>query len=88
MYSNVDAFYFRRVLTGAFSPIIRLDDPELDVDKAVREHYLFHNAIRSFSERKISGDEFLDLVENVIPDMDDYLDEVEENLAEIGLNSE
>jgi hypothetical protein len=65
---------------------------EIDLDSSMEEiEYRWHLAkkisqhSKLFLEGRISGGDFLDLAETTEIDIDQYADEVEENLEEIGL---
>jgi hypothetical protein len=81
----LDSFYFRRAVRGCFQPIIDFENPELEIKKAVAESMVFDTALKLWSENQINSDDFLDIVEDFIPNMDSYLDEVAENLDDVGL---
>jgi hypothetical protein len=81
----MDAFYFRRALRSSFQPIINFENPELELKKAVAESMIFDAGLTLWSQQEISSDDFLDIVEVLIPNMDSYLDEVAANLDDAGL---
>jgi len=61
------------------------NEPEAELQKIIRDSFLVEKAVKAMIYGSISPEELLETVEPVIPDMDQYLDEVEENLAEIYL---
>jgi hypothetical protein len=71
-------------IKSALQIVVDLDAPEEEIEyrwnlaKQISQHS------RLFLEGRISGGDFLDLAETTQIDIDQYADEVEENLEEIG----
>ena len=72
-------------INSALQIVIDVDAPEDEIEyrwnlaKKISQHS------KLFLEGRISGGDFLDLAETTEIDIDQYADEVEENLEEIGL---
>ena len=75
---------FQRLVGDCFYLTIP-NEPDAEVQKVIRDSFLVEQAVKAMISGSISPEELLEMVEPVIPDMDDYIDEVEENLAEIYL---
>jgi len=76
--------HLQRELKKCFSLQIILNDPELDVNQAISASVIIDQATQAMKFGKISPDELLEWIEphmkGVIP-MDNYIEEVEENLS-------
>lgn len=77
-----DQVFLRRLIGPCFYLIIP-DNPEADVQKIIRNGILVERACKEMFRGKITPAEMLELIEPCIPNMDDYLLEVEDNLGEI-----
>jgi len=75
---------FQRFISDCFYLTIP-NEPEAEVHKMIRDSFLVEQAVKVMINGSISPEELLEMVEPVIPNMDHYIDEVEENLAEIYL---
>lgn len=60
-------------------------DPETDMRRAVQASLLMEDAVKQMLHGKITPDELLEMVEPIVDDVDSFVEEVEENLAEIHL---
>ncbi|MBN3911097.1 MAG: hypothetical protein HWQ35_32515 [Nostoc sp. NMS1] len=61
------------------------NDPFLEMQEAISNSMLVESAVKQMLSGEISPEELLEMVEPVIENMDDYIQEVEENLIEIYL---
>ncbi|MEH2197807.1 hypothetical protein [Nostoc sp.] len=75
---------FRRSVGGCFHLIIP-NDPLLEMQQAIRNSMLVESAVKLMISGAISPEDLLEMVEPAIENMDDYIEEVEENLIEIHL---
>jgi hypothetical protein len=64
--------------------VIDLDDSKEEIERRWHLAKKISQHSKLFLEGKISGGDFLDLAETTEIDIDQYADEVEENLEEIG----
>ncbi|MEG4121757.1 hypothetical protein QUA43_30335 [Microcoleus sp. N9_B4] len=72
-------------IKSALQIVIDLDDSIEEIEYRWNLAKQISHHSRLFLEGQISGGDFLDLVETTEIDIDQYADEVEENLEEIGL---
>lgn len=75
---------FHRSVGGCFQLFIPTD-PLGEVDQAIKNSLLVDKATKQMIAGNITPDELLEMVEPVISNMDDYIQEIEENLTEIYL---
>ena len=61
------------------------NDPLLEMQQAIKNSMLVESAVKLMFSGAISPEDLLEMVEPAIEDMDDYIQEVEENLIEIYL---
>lgn len=71
-------------LRSALQIVIDLDSSREEIEYRWNLAHKISEHSKLFLEGKISGTDFLDLVETTELDIDQYADEVEENLEEIG----
>ncbi len=62
-----------------------LVDPEREMRKAVKDSLLMENAVKRMMTGEVSPEELLEMVEPIVGDVDNFVEEVEENLGDIGL---
>jgi len=72
-------FEFNRDIGGCFHLYIPLD-PETEVRQAIHNSMVVEKAVKLMLNGQASPDEILDLIEPVVDSVDDYIQEVEENL--------
>ena len=75
---------FQRLVGECFHLIIP-NNPLIEMQQAISDSMLVESAVKLMISGDISPEELLEMVEPVIEDMDDYIEEVEENLIEIYL---
>ncbi|MEH2456533.1 hypothetical protein [Nostoc sp.] len=75
---------FRRDVGDCFYLFIP-NDPLVDMRQAIKDSMLVESAVKQMLAGTISPNDLLDMVEPVIENMDDYIEEIEKNLAEIYL---
>lgn len=75
---------FRRSVGECFYLIIPTD-PSLEMQQAISNSMLVESAVKLMLSGHISPEDLLEIVESVIENIDGYIEEVEENLAEIYL---
>ena len=75
---------FQRLVGDCFYLTIP-NEPEAEVQNIIKNSFLIEKAVKAMVSGFISPEELLEMVEPVIEDMDQYIDEVEDNLAEIYL---
>ncbi|MEH2161608.1 MAG: hypothetical protein V7K38_11285 [Nostoc sp.] len=61
------------------------NDPFLEMQQAISNSMLVESAVKLMISGAISPEDLLEMVEPAIENMDDYIEEVEENLIEIHL---
>ncbi len=81
MTSNTQAISRIR---SALQIVIDLDSSREEIEYRWHLAHKINQHSKLFLEGKISGGDFLDLAETTELDIDQYADEVEENLEEIG----
>ena len=72
-------------IRSALQIVIDLDSSRDEIEYRWNLAHQISQHSKLFLEGKISGGDFLDLAETTEIDIDQYADEVEENLEEIGL---
>lgn len=72
-------------IKSALQIVIDLDSPREEIEYRWNLANKISQHSKLFLEGRISGGDFLDLAETTEIDIDQYADEVEENLEEIGL---
>ncbi|MHC5615118.1 MAG: hypothetical protein ACYTXA_30105 [Nostoc sp.] len=75
---------FQRSLGECFHLFIP-NDPLLEMQQAISNSMLVESAVKQMISGAISPEDLLEMVEPVIENMDNYIEEVEENLIEIHL---
>lgn len=75
---------FQRSVGECFHLIIP-NDPLVEMQQAISNSMLVESAVKLMISGAISPEDLLEMVEPVIENMDDYIEEVEENLIEIHL---
>jgi len=78
------AVQFERAIGDCFHLFIPAD-PETEMRKAIRDAMCVENAVKLMLSGGVSPEELLEMVEPVVVDIDQYIEEVEESLEEIGL---
>ncbi|MHC5718174.1 MAG: hypothetical protein ACYTX0_40335 [Nostoc sp.] len=61
------------------------NDPLLEMQQAISNSMLVESSVKLMLSGDISPEELLEMVEPVVENMDDYIQEIEENLIEIYL---
>jgi hypothetical protein len=77
-----DQVFLRRLIDPCFYLVVS-NNPEAEVQEIIRHGMLVERACKEMFRGKITPSEMLELIEPCIPNMDDYLLEVEDNLSEI-----
>ncbi|MEH2031547.1 MAG: hypothetical protein V7K67_18105 [Nostoc sp.] len=81
---QTEVINFQRSVGECFYLLIPTD-PLLEMQQAIRNSMLVESAVKLMLSGAISPEDLLEMVEPVIENMDDYIEEVEENLIEIYL---
>lgn len=71
----------RRQLGSCFYLPISLQQAEDDIREAVANSIAIERATKLMLDGSMSFEDLLEAIEEYIPDMDDYVEEVEENLT-------
>ena len=74
-----------RQIRQCFSIVLVPSNPEQEMQNAIRASIIVDQATTAMLRGQISPDDLLEMVEPYLSDIDQYIDEVEENLAEIYL---
>ncbi|MBH8578351.1 hypothetical protein I8752_36520 [Nostocaceae cyanobacterium CENA369] len=74
-----------RQIRQCFSVIIIPHNPEQEMQSAIQASMIVDRATKAMIRGEISPDDLLEMVEPYLDDVDKYIEEVEENLAEIYL---
>lgn len=73
----------KRQLGDCFYLVIDLDRAEEEIQLALEHQYQVEQATNAMLNGSVSPEELMEMIEPFIPDMDQYQDEVEQNLADL-----
>jgi hypothetical protein len=72
-----------RLFRESFSLVIPLNCEDEEIDFLFVQADKIHKSISSMLKGEISPEDYLEAIESLVPDIDDYIDEVEDNIEDL-----
>lgn len=76
---------YKRWISQCFDSVVDLDGHEDEIDQALIQHTKIQRTVSAMLDGSLSLKDMLESIEDCVPKMDEYIEEVADNLEEVQL---